>query len=103
MTDLTPARVRALSALAKHDELHSREWAKAMWPDSPAWGRSTNRHDGKGGGKGAAMPMKAAAFGYRLASDGLVTYRRPASTTHPVWSITEAGRAALTLCMSSSS
>lgn len=97
MAELTTARRRALEALADVESgvgLPSREWAKRMWPDSPAWDRRTRKQGGGDpGALGGAMPMKAAAFGYRLHRDGLVW--RPESTVHPHWYLSPAGRLAL--------
>lgn len=95
-TKLTPPQRRTLEALSKCDRpIPSQALARLLWPDSPAWNRGTGRHDGKAGGKGATMPMKAATMGYRLSRMGLVDYERPASTVHPLWSINSAGRRAL--------
>lgn len=50
-------------------------FARAMWPDSPAWNRRTHRHDGKSGAVGGTMPMVGARMLYRLCDEGRATMR----------------------------
>lgn len=64
-----------------------RQVALVLWPDSPAWDRRPRRHDGRSGGKGGTMPMKAAKLLWALSERRLV--RR--HTKHSLWAVTDRG------------
>lgn len=87
---LTAAQERALRALAPHDYLTPAALARILWPDSPAWDRTTRSRPGFNGAKGGTMPMNAARLLWRLRGMGLAYIEGNAR-----WSITEAGRGAL--------
>lgn len=84
MTALTKAQDRAVRVLvaqmraAGHEEpyasgahLTPSSVARTLWPDSPAWERGTNRHDGRAGARGGTMPMLGARMLYGLADKGM--------------------------------
>lgn len=69
-----------------------REVAKALWPDSPGWGKRSHRGSTPAGGAmGATMPMKAATLLWRLCPH----YTRQRAGHGACWTITDAGRRAL--------
>lgn len=93
---LTPAKRRALQAIADAGEQgHSgRSLARELWPDSPAWERTTRSRPGFNGSKGGTMPMNGARIARQLADIGLVYI---SYTLHhlPIFTITQKGRQAL--------
>lgn len=78
---LTPPQRRALVALVEASEprggaarrhpINPRHIARMLWPDSSGWAATPYRRDGRAGGKGATMPMKAAQLLWRLRDAGL--------------------------------
>lgn len=73
-TPLTDFQRRALAAIAEAGERgHTgRSLARALWPDSPAWGKVTRSRPGFNGSMGGTMPMKGARAARALADLGLV-------------------------------
>lgn len=79
--------------LADRGEVHPRQLAELLWPDSPAWERRTRRYGAnRNGALGGTMPMNAARLLWRLADQGLA---KPPAEEFAPWSITTAGRAML--------
>lgn len=116
MADLTEPQWRALAALrALVDEPRvtggppaghttPRQVAERLWPDSEAWHRRTRgRRTGTANGAvGGTMPMKGAQLLWRLWNHRYARllderdYRHLAGRPHNLWTITDAGRQALT-------
>lgn len=74
---MTDATDRAYATLVRCHErggqdgwVSAGQFARAHWPDSPAWDRTTNRRDGKSGAYGGTMPMLGARMLYRLVAEG---------------------------------
>lgn len=91
---LTTAQRRALQVL-RDGPLRPREFARAMWPDSPGWQRSYNCGP-NGSHRGGAMYRAGGAYLGKLRALGLVhtTNRHRWDTAY---ALTEAGVAALDL------
>ena len=94
---LTPAQARALITLVYLYDINNRrpvsprQFAKQMWPDSPAWDKRTSPRQ-QTGAMGGTMPMNGAKMLWRLKSMNLAsidwaTYQ---------WSPTAYGREVLT-------
>ena len=90
---VTEPQLRVLRILADEGTprggLSAFEVARFMWPDSDGWKKQPRRHDGRAGGLGATMPMKAGTILNRLWTRELV------GKGAYVWSITDAGRSAI--------
>lgn len=88
MAALTPAQRKGLEILKEHGPLRPREFAKLMWPDSPAWNRRTKgRRTGTiAGAVGGTMPMLGAKLLRRLQDLAC------AADYDNDWRITERGR-----------
>lgn len=72
--ELTPAQARGFTILQEHQPLAPREFAKLMWPDSPAWGKRTRKFGGRDpGAVGGTMPMNGARLLWKLRDLGLAT------------------------------
>ena len=71
---LTGPQLSALRAIASAGGRGApgRYIAEQMWPDSPAWSRTTRSRPGFSGSKGGTMPMNGARLGYRLKDLGMV-------------------------------
>lgn len=77
---LTPSQRKVLEILEGigHDDgmrrwISPRNVAKALWPDSPAWGKRTRRYGRNANGAvGGTMPMNAAKILNRLEALGVV-------------------------------
>jgi hypothetical protein len=68
--DLTPSQTRALEFLREHAPMRPRHLAQLMWPDSPAWGKTTRSRPGFNGSKGGTMPMLGAKLLWALRDKG---------------------------------
>lgn len=68
---VTEAQKRAYDALVEHQPVSPREFARILYPDSPAWGRVTRKFGGHTGATGGAMPMLGARMLWKLNSLGL--------------------------------
>jgi hypothetical protein len=96
---LTDPQMRALQAVhdlsgedkGRCEMVSPRQIALALWPDSPAWDKRTRHLNGRYGGKGATMPMKAGAILWRLEARGLVHLHPKRS----LWAMTDRGLALL--------
>lgn len=84
MTELTPAKLRALVAIRDLCEaagpyalgVPGRSIAAKLWPDSPAWEQRTRFHSTSNQGSlGGTMPMKGARVAWELERLGLVGHR----------------------------
>lgn len=93
MPDLRTTDVALLRLLADGKDWTGRAIAQALWPDSPGHRIRPQRHDGRGGGKGATMPMLGAKRGWRLVRLGLAYQGLAFRQT--VFRITPEGREAL--------
>ena len=89
----TPSVLKALRVVADNPGIRPREFAKAMWPDSPGWERSA-RSGPNGSHQGGGMYPAGGAFLGRLALAGLTrrTHSHEYDTGH---AITPAGQAML--------
>jgi hypothetical protein len=70
------AIIKALRILAEFEHVRPitpKEFAQAMWPDSPGWRRLT-KCGNKGVTRGGAMPQAAGAMLGRLDRAGLITW-----------------------------
>lgn len=77
--------------LAVHPRTASRDVARALWPDSPAWQQRTRRYGARAAGAvGGTMPMNAARLLHGLADRGLVV-REYKATGQVVWSASLTG------------
>lgn len=70
MRPLTDSQARALSILAESGPIRPAAFAKAMWPDSPAW-RRTAKCGPNGSHYGGGMYQAAGGFLGKLRRDGL--------------------------------
>lgn len=72
---LTAPQQRGLDILRAADHpMSPREFALAMWPDSPAWEKRTRKFGGRDPGAiGGTMPMKGASLLWRLYDLGLAS------------------------------
>lgn len=101
----TPAQQRACGVLhaylERHDrhDVHAREAARVLWPDSPAWRRRCKRGGagGPGGAIAGGLQMTAGAFLRRLVDAGLArdcTWYHALGAdgyTPPAWGLTAEG------------
>lgn len=71
---LTDFQIRTLRAIHDHGERGAtgRSLAHALWPDSPAWEKTTRSRPGFQGSRGGTMPMKGARAARELNDLGLV-------------------------------
>lgn len=99
MPDVTLTRtdIALLRLLAAEDPNHltGREVAQKLWPDSPGHRIRPQRHDGRGGGKGATMPMLGAKAAWRLVRLGLAYVVPIRLSRQPLFGITSKGERAL--------
>ena len=74
---LTAFQEKALRIIgdAGYDGYTGRSLAQALWPDSPAWEKTTRSRPGFNGSKGGTMPMKGARAARELNDLGLVWIR----------------------------
>ncbi|MBC9927298.1 hypothetical protein [Leucobacter sp. cx-169] len=72
---LTDPQLRALRAIASAGDRGApgRYIAEQVWPESPAWSRTTRSRPGFSGSKGGTMPMNGARLGYRVKDLGMVS------------------------------
>lgn len=90
---LTAPQRRGLEILAAQTgAIAPRDFARQMWPDSPAWDKRTRGQRGgnRSGAMGGTMPMIGARLLWRLQDlqcAGMIDYR---------WVITQRGRQRLT-------
>lgn len=96
---MTPTERKALEFLATQDGvvgIQPRQLAHHLWPDSPAWKRRGQRHDGRNAANGAALWLSAGRILHRLDSKGWAAqwpdYVVPGIYN---WEITQKGREAL--------
>lgn len=88
---MSPTEARAIRYLAVNPRTASRAVARALWPDSPAWGmRTASRPSRPSGAIGGTMPMNAARVLHRLADRGLVV-REYSATGQVLWSASLTG------------
>jgi hypothetical protein len=89
---LTPAQRKGLEILEREGKLAPRDFAREMWPDSPAWNRRTRGSGSanRAGAVGGTMPMNGAKVLWSL------NYLACASHENGIWFITERGRQRLT-------
>lgn len=91
---ITEKTYHALSILNEHDWEHpmtANEFAKKMWPDSPAWRKVYNTGNGATSGKG--MWLCAGSYLNKLLERQLVVHDLCCYT--PVWRISLTGRMAI--------
>lgn len=90
---LTDFQMRALAAISDAgDRGHTgRSLARVLWPDSPAWEKTTRSRPGFQGSRGGTMPMKGARAARELADRGLVWIEL---TRHhqPIFTVSPRGR-----------
>lgn len=90
---LTAFKLRALQAIADAGErgCTGRSLAQVLWPNSPAWEKTTRSRPGFNGSKGGTMPMKGARIARELNVAGLVWIEY---TTHhqPLFTLSVAGK-----------
>lgn len=95
---MTPAQRRALELLEAHEDrgLTPAEFARRMWPDSPAWQRPGKC--GQGTSRGTGIRQAGGAFLARLRKAGLALDLRPARRDQPGrgYILSDAGLRALT-------
>jgi len=93
---LTEFQLRTLAVIDAAGErgCAGRAVAQGLWPDSPAWGKTTRSRPGFNGSKGGTMPMKGARAARDLADRGLVWIEY---TQHhqAIFSLSPAGKKAL--------
>lgn len=101
MTGLTPFKESALRALAAAERgprpgHTGRSFARALWPDSLAWGRRTRGSNARAGGNAMAgtMPMKGARVARELNYLGLCTIEYT-SSRQPIFRISHQGKKTL--------
>lgn len=68
---LTAAQRRAYDALREVQPVSPREFARALYPDSPGWNRVTRKFGGNTGAMGGTMPMIGARMLWKLRDLGL--------------------------------
>lgn len=96
---LTDPQMRALQAVhdlsgedkGRCDMVSPRQVAEVLWPESPAWDRRPRRRDGRFGGLGGTMPMKAAKLLWALKTRGLLHLH----SKYSLWALTDRGRSVL--------
>jgi hypothetical protein len=89
---LTAPQRKALEILNDGEAYAPRDFARAMWPDSPAWTRRSRGQRGtnRSGAMAGTMPMLGAKMLWHLYDLGYVTQRDSGD-----WRITSKGREAL--------
>lgn len=95
---LTEAQRCALEGIAEFGDRGAtgRQLAQKLWPDSPAWEKTTRSRPGFQGSKGGTMPMKGARAARALADLGLVLVEYN-DVHQPFFSLSTAGKRALDL------
>lgn len=92
MSNLTPARRRALEILRDYPGIRPLGFAEKMWPDSEGWSHLTSCGP-KGVTRGGGMPQAAGSYLGKLRKDGLV--RNNVSDFNNDYYLTEKGKQAL--------
>lgn len=90
---LTAFKLRALQAIADAGDrgCTGRSLAQVLWPDSPAWEKTTRSRPGFNGSKGGTMPMKGARVARELNDAGLV-WVEYTSHHQPLFTLSVAGK-----------
>ncbi len=91
---MTDSQRRGLEVLRDHGPLTPSQFAKRMWPDSPAWVRS-GKCGAYGSHAGVAMPSAGGAMIARLRRLGWATWAPKTLGHYARHELTEAGRRAL--------
>jgi hypothetical protein len=94
---LSPAQRKGLEILSDGEKYSPREFARKMWPDSPAWNRRSRGQRGTNhsGAMASTMPMLGAKLLWKLWDLGLATEVQ-SDLNARTWVITERGRQRLT-------
>lgn len=97
MGALTPAQRKGLEILKEHGPLTPRDFARLMWPDSPAWNKRSRGQRGtnRSGAMASTMPMLGAKLLHRL-EDLSCASQRETSLYSRAWVISERGLQRLT-------
>lgn len=85
---MTPSMTKALTILRDHGPIKPREFARLMWPDSPAW-KLPAKAGPKGTHKGGGMYTAAGGYLGRLHRAGLAEH----ASDPTEYRISRAGRA----------